>query len=86
MVTPEILPNLHLYFGDMAKFTISEAELARKRGWRVVTILYEDFFKVRERIVNLGRAVEVLEPEALKLSVIDSAKQILDLYQVKLGV
>jgi hypothetical protein len=35
----------------------------------------------RERILGLGRAIEVLAPEPLRLSVIDFARQIVDFYK-----
>ena len=78
---PELCSKLHLYLGEVAKYTISESEPADSKGWRVVTILFENFFRARESILNFGNAAEVLEPEALKFSVIDFAKQIIDFYQ-----
>jgi predicted DNA-binding transcriptional regulator YafY len=80
-VAPELFSKLHLYLGEVAKYTISDTEPADSKGWRVVIILFENFFRARESILNFGNAAEVLEPEALKLSVIDFAKQIVDFYQ-----
>jgi predicted DNA-binding transcriptional regulator YafY len=80
-VAPELFSKLHLYLGEVAKYTISDTEPVDSKGWRVVIILFENFFRARESILNFGNAAEVLEPEALKLSVIDFAKQIVDFYQ-----
>jgi predicted DNA-binding transcriptional regulator YafY len=80
-VAPELLTKLHLYLGEMAKYTVAGNELVDERGWSVVTIDFENFFRARESILNFGSAAEVLEPEALKLSVIDFARQIVDFYQ-----
>jgi predicted DNA-binding transcriptional regulator YafY len=80
-IAPELLTKLNLYLGEAVKYTISESIPVDGRGWSVVTILFENFFKARESILNFGRAAEVLEPEALKLSVFDFARQIVDFYQ-----
>ncbi len=79
-VAPELRSKLHLYLGEAAKYTISDTEPGDGGGWSVVTIVYENFFRARESILNFGNAAEVLEPEALKLSVIDFAKHIIDFY------
>jgi len=77
---PELYSKLHLYLGEAVKYTISNTEPEDSRGWHLVTILFENFFRARESILNFGNAAEVLEPEALKLSVIDFARQIVDFY------
>jgi predicted DNA-binding transcriptional regulator YafY len=83
-VAPELFQKLSMYLGEGMKYTINEAESEDVNGWREVCILFENIFGARERILSFGRAVEVLEPEVLKLSVIDFARQILNFYQVKL--
>jgi len=80
-VAPELLTKLHYYLGQAVKFIISEKIPVDDSGWRVVMIQFDNFFRARENILNFGSAAEVLEPEALKLSVIDFAKQIVDFYQ-----
>jgi predicted DNA-binding transcriptional regulator YafY len=80
-MAPGLIAKLNLYLGETGKYTIHEEEGEDSLGWKVVTIFYEHFFQARESILNFGRAAEVLEPEALRLSVIDFARQILDYYQ-----
>ena len=48
-----------------------------------LTLPFEHFYAARDRILGLGSAIEVLEPEALRLSVIDFAKQIMGFYGEK---
>jgi predicted DNA-binding transcriptional regulator YafY len=79
-IAPTLITKLQLYLGETIKFTISDEEPEDGRGWSEVTILYENFFSARQSILNFGRAAEVLEPEALKISVIDFAQQIVDFY------
>jgi predicted DNA-binding transcriptional regulator YafY len=80
-VAPELISRLPLYFGEAIKNQATEAESPDARGWIILTLRFENFFIARERILSLGRAAEVLEPEALRLSVIDFAWQIVDFYQ-----
>jgi len=80
-IAPELIDKLHLYLGEVGRYIILESEAPDDREWAVAEIQYENFFQARKSILSLGRAVEVLEPTALKLSVIDFAKQIVDFYQ-----
>ncbi len=61
-------------------FKISEDKPADDQGWCEVTVQFDNFFKARESILSFGWAAEVVEPEALKASVIDHARQIVDFY------
>jgi hypothetical protein len=70
----------------MVKYVVIDSGSGDNRGWMAVNILFENFFQARECILSLGSAVEVLEPEPLKLSVIDFAQQIINFYQVKSGL
>jgi predicted DNA-binding transcriptional regulator YafY len=45
-----------------------------------VTLPFESFEAARSRILGLGKAVEVMEPLSLRMSVIDFARQINNLY------
>jgi predicted DNA-binding transcriptional regulator YafY len=80
-VAPELKSRLPLYFGEAIKNQTTEAGSTDTRGWIILTLRFENFFMARERILSFGRAAEVLEPEALRLSVIDFARQIVDFYQ-----
>lgn len=82
-LAPELYKRLGMYLAEMVKYEVIDPESGDDRGWIAVNILFENFFQARECILSLGSAAEVLEPEPLKLSVIDFAQQILDFYHVK---
>ncbi len=50
-------------------------------GWVTVRLNFESFEAARERILGFGSAGEVIEPQALRLSVADYAEQILKRYR-----
>jgi predicted DNA-binding transcriptional regulator YafY len=72
---PNIQERLPKYFGALNDGAPGED------GWTVYELTFESFEAARERILGLGRAVEVLEPPALRCSVEDMASQIVDLYR-----
>jgi hypothetical protein len=43
---------------------------------------FDSFVAARSRLLGLGRAVEVLEPETLRKSLIDFAEQTVGFYQI----
>jgi len=57
------------------------ASLADEEGWVLVELTFESLWEARARLLGMGRAVEVLEPEPLRLSMVDYARQIVDLYE-----
>ncbi len=78
-VSPEMLPHLASALGrpvDAARLEPADAD-----GWRALTMTFESLFAARARILPLGRAVEVLAPLALRLSVADAARQVLSVYE-----
>ena len=42
---------------------------------------FESFADARSRLLGMGRAVEVLSPEALRRSLLDFARQVVDFYR-----
>jgi len=80
-IAPGLVALLPLYFGDRIRERIAEAGPPDGEGWITLTLLFERIETARERILGFGRAVEVLEPEPLRLSVIDFAQQIVDFYR-----
>ena len=79
-VAPELIKHLNFYLGENTEYQITENHQDDEEGWKEVSILFENFFQARECILSMGRAAEVVEPEPLKLSIIDFAEQILDFY------
>jgi len=59
---------------------IAQAEPPDDEGWITLTLPFERLEDARERILGFGRAVEVLEPVALRKSVLDFAAQVVALY------
>jgi predicted DNA-binding transcriptional regulator YafY len=79
-VAPDLIPVLPLYFGNRIREAIAQAGPPGDEGWMTLTLSFERLETARERILGFGRAVEVLEPEALRESVIDFVAQIVDFY------
>jgi predicted DNA-binding transcriptional regulator YafY len=80
-IAPALVALLPLYFGDRIREHIAEAGPPDDEGWVTLTLPFERIETARERIMGFGRAVEVLEPEPLRLSVIDFARQIVEFYR-----
>jgi predicted DNA-binding transcriptional regulator YafY len=79
-ISPGLVQLLPLYFGDRIRAQIASAGPPDSAGWITLKLPFERIETARERILGFGRAVEVLAPEALRLSVIDFARQIVDFY------
>jgi predicted DNA-binding transcriptional regulator YafY len=69
-----------MYFGGQIQTRVEDADAPDADGWIVLEMAFESFHQARERILGFGRGVEVLEPIALRQSVLDVAEQIVDLY------
>jgi predicted DNA-binding transcriptional regulator YafY len=79
--SPQVLPYLPLYFGQRAQQWANSTLPADADGWRTVTVEFESLERARGLLLGLGRAVEVLEPLALRLSLVDVAEQIVAFYK-----
>lgn len=84
-LSPESLPYLPLYFGSRARAWIEEGEISNADGWLTLTIRFESLPHARGQLLSLGCAVEVLEPLALRCSMIDYAAQISQFYEARGG-
>jgi predicted DNA-binding transcriptional regulator YafY len=80
-IAPELLPWLPLHFGDHIRDQIAQADPPDADGWIVLPLRFERLETARERLLGFGRAVEVLDPLALRLSLIDFAEQIVAFYR-----
>jgi predicted DNA-binding transcriptional regulator YafY len=80
-VSPEALPMLAEYVGERARLQLARAHQIAKDGWVMLDLPFESFVTARTRLLGLGRAVEVLEPESLRKSLIDFAEQIAGFYK-----
>ena len=79
-VAPELAPWLSQFFGESIRDEVARAGLPDEEGWLTLTLPFETLDEARWRILGFGRAVEVLEPVALRNTVVDFARQIVDLY------
>jgi len=82
-LAPELVRDLPRYFGDSFLSALAAEGHPDESGWVTLTLPFEHFYAARDRILGLGAAIEVLEPQALRLSVIDYAEQIVNFYGTK---
>jgi len=68
------------YLGEEVQVAIAQAARSDEQGHVTITVVFESLEEARNRCLSLGRAVEVLEPEALRKSLIDYAEQIRQVY------
>jgi predicted DNA-binding transcriptional regulator YafY len=79
-ISPALARELPLHLGDQARSILAQAGEPDELGWRVVRMPFEGLEQARVRLLGFGSAAEVLEPEPLRKSVIDFARQIVDFY------
>lgn len=79
-ISPGMLPYLPLFLGRRVLDQGASAGTPDAQGWVTLVLPFENLEAARERVLSLGSAVEVLEPEALRCSVIDYAQQIVSFY------
>jgi predicted DNA-binding transcriptional regulator YafY len=79
-ISPALLPHLPRIFGNRIQPALARAASPDAEGWVTLVLPFETFEAARNQILTLGRAVEILAPEALRLSVVDYATQIVDFY------
>lgn len=80
-VSREALPMLAEYVGDRARRQLTRTLTPDADGWVTLELPFESLIAARSRLLGLGRAVEVLEPESLRKSLIDFAEQIVAFYR-----
>lgn len=78
-VAPTALPLLNLYLGASAQQSAVQHP-PEAEGWVSMTLYFNSVEVARSRLLGLGRAVEVIAPEPLRLSLIDHARQIVAFY------
>lgn len=78
-VAPHFLHVLPRCFGERIRDQMVQNQ-PDAEGWVRLKLSFESLEAARERILTLGRGVEVVEPRALRRSVLDYAEQIVALY------
>jgi predicted DNA-binding transcriptional regulator YafY len=79
-VTPGLAPLLPAFFGEGIRERLAQAAPADPEGRVTIELSFESLEAARERLLAFGAGIEVLRPEALRLSMIDFAGQILRRY------
>jgi predicted DNA-binding transcriptional regulator YafY len=82
-VSPALVRILPLYFGRRVSDLLAEAGPPDAEGWFTITLSFESLEAARDRILNFGSAAEVLEPLALRCTLLDYAEQIVSFYRKK---
>ena len=80
-VAHEALPLLTDYVGDRARAHLDPSCTPDPDGWVTLDLPFESFVSARTCLLGLGRAVEVLEPESLRKSLVDFAEQVVGFYK-----
>lgn len=81
-VRREVLPALAAHLDG---HTLARTAPESSEPWIFLDLRFEFLSEARERLLPLGGAVEVLQPKALRLSMVDYARQIASRYQQELA-
>jgi predicted DNA-binding transcriptional regulator YafY len=79
-VAPELVRFLPQHFGEAIRGAIASAGPADEEGWLTVVLPFETRWAAHRQLLSYGRAIEVLEPVALREMIVDYATQIVALY------
>ena len=79
-IKPQLIPYLNYIMGNHVNTRELEKKSPENDGWISVELRFESFEMARGYLLNCGSALEIIEPEALKESVIDYAKQVVSIY------
>jgi len=79
-VSPDLVALLPLYLGGRIHAALAQAGPPDAEGWVTLVLPFETAQAARDRILGFGKAVEVLEPEPLRKSIVDFAVQIVSFY------
>jgi hypothetical protein len=79
--SPGALAAIGEVFGPAAGPALEAAEPARADGWRVVTLSFEHERAAVHRLAGFGDQVEVLDPPAIRIALVATAREILGRYQ-----
>jgi predicted DNA-binding transcriptional regulator YafY len=80
-VAPGAREWLAFYLGTRVRDALAHAGPPDAEGWFTLALTFEGLEMARARLLPLGGAVEVLEPDALRLSMADFAAQTLRVYR-----
>jgi len=75
-ISPGMAQNLFMVMGEQASGILAQASPPDERGWVTVRMSFEWLGQAREKLLGMGGAVEILDPEGLRKSVVDFAQQV----------
>jgi predicted DNA-binding transcriptional regulator YafY len=75
-IAPHFVHSLPRYFGNRIRDAVARAGPPDREGWITLELPYGSLEAARAQILGFGGAVEVVEPESLRWSIIDYANQI----------
>jgi predicted DNA-binding transcriptional regulator YafY len=81
-LAPHFVSIASHYLGDQLRVPIEQAT-PDEQGRVTLNVTFESLEDARARCLSLGYAIEVLEPEALRRSIVDYAEQILKQYPAR---
>ena len=79
-VAPHFARQLHYHFGSSLQSQLERHFPPDAAGWLTLELPFDSFDDARRRLLGFGRAVEVLDPPELRLTIQDYAAQIVELY------
>ncbi len=80
-VAPGARDWLAFYLGSRSRDALAHAGPPDAEGWFTLELTFDSLEVARARLLPFGGAVEVLEPDALRLSMADFAEQTLRVYR-----
>ena len=80
LISPYLTRYVSRGYEERLYEAMSRGKTVENDGSVITNLIFETFREARTYILGLGNAIEVLEPEPLRLSVIDHARQVLTLY------
>jgi predicted DNA-binding transcriptional regulator YafY len=80
-ISPNLAKMVSRGYEERLFDAISRDKTIETDGSIKTTLVFENLVDARDYILRFGKALEVIEPEHLRLSVIDHAKQTLSLYE-----
>ncbi|NLG49717.1 MAG: WYL domain-containing protein [Chloroflexi bacterium] len=79
-VAPHFVDALPGYLGPRIRERVAQAGPPDAEGWITLKLAFESFQAARAQLLGFGAGVEVLEPYALRRSLLDIAEQVVGLY------
>jgi predicted DNA-binding transcriptional regulator YafY len=85
-VAPQAFSSITKLFGERIQKHIADAGILDPLGWITLELPFEYHEQALDALLPFGGSVEVLEPIALRYSILDYANQILAVYSGKSGL